>query len=126
MTQPTVFEHFMFFVSFFNLCVGATPVPPTPAGCFTGIHVSPNTGASPPDCGAAIPGKPIAEGTLCFCGSFCSPTLVRGGVGEDEDKNWEAGVHKLLEVPDQIGGQWNIFGQKLTFKTIYKADFLHP
>lgn len=64
----------------------------------------------------AIWGKLIAEGTLCFCRSFCSLTLVRRDVGGDQDrKNPEAGVGKLLKVPGQFGAS-GIFLAEINFQ----------
>lgn len=85
--------------------------------------------AFPSDCWVDAQGNLVAERTWCFCGSFCSLTLVRRDMGEDEDKkNWEAGIDKSLKVPGQVAG-WGesleYLQQKLTFKTIYKTEFIH-
>lgn len=123
------------FTSYINLCACAKPEPLIPVvsmrllvqrgPCVLKHEYS----AFPSDCWVDVQRKLIAERTWHFCGSFCSLTLVRRDMGEDEDKkNWEAGIDKSLKVPGQVGGRGEsleYLWQKLTFKTIYKTEFIH-
>lgn len=79
------------------------------------------------DCWVASRRKLMADGTSCFCWSFCSLTLLRRDVGGDEGrKNWETGVGKLLKVPGQFEGQWNIFGRNQLSKPFIRLTSFTP
>lgn len=125
------FASFMFLMPFLNFCVFhiCTTFPPGISGfvergwckarCILFCFVS--------HCWVTSWGKLIAEGTRCFCRSFCSLTLVRRDVGGDEDrKKWETGVGKLLKVPGQFGGQWNIFGRNQLSKSFLRRTSFTP